>query len=178
MDSRVIEGRIDMSNYCVSIGEREYQVKVNGSRLLLDGEPVQFDMVSLNGNGLHVLRRGNQSIELYLSAQQRGSYEVLVGGRRVIAQVDPAHRRRRKRVCQLDVGALVAPMPGIVISVLAREGDVVEQGQVLAVLESMKMQMQVRAPFAGTLQRVPVAEGAHVDKGALLVQVCESTNYE
>ena len=125
-----------MSSYCVSIGKREYNVKVNGSSLLLDGEPVNFDLVSLNGNGLHVLRRGNQSIELYLSAQRRGAYEVLVGGHRVIAQVDMAGRRRRRRADRV-AGDLVAPMPSVVISVLVEAGDVVEKDQVLAVLESM-----------------------------------------
>ncbi len=162
-----------MSNYCVSIGEREYQVKVNGSHLSLDGEPVNFDLVSLNGNGLHVLRRGNQRIELYLSAQQRGAYEVLVGGRRVIARVDPAGRRRRHRADRA-AGDLVAPMPGVVIAVPAQVGDTVAQGQVLAVLESMKMQMQVRAPFAGRVARVNAVAGAQVEKGALLVRVSES----
>ena len=162
-----------MSNYCVSIGEREYQVKVNGSHLSLDGEPVSFDLVSLNGNGLHVLRRGNQRIELYLSAQQRGTYEVLVGGRRVIARVDPAGRRRRRRADRA-AGDLVAPMPGVVIAVPAQVGDTVAQGQVLVVLESMKMQMQVRAPFAGRVARVNAVAGAQVEKGALLVRVSES----
>lgn len=162
-----------MSNYCVSIGEREYQIKVNGAHMSVNGEPVQFDLASLNGNGLHVLRRGNQSIELYLSAQQRGVYEVLVGGRRVIARVDPAHRRAHRRADTLAAGDLIAPMPGVVIQALAAEGDTVAQDQVLVVLESMKMQMQVRAPFAGRVQRVNVAAGAAVEKGALLVKISE-----
>jgi pyruvate carboxylase subunit B len=164
-----------MSNYCVSIGEHEYQVKVNGAHLTLNGEPVQFDLDSLNGNGLHVLRRGNQSTELYLSTQQRGVYEVLVGGRRVIARVDTnlAHRRARRRADAIAAGDLIAPMPGVVIQVMAAEGDLVEQDQVLAVLESMKMQMQVRAPFAGRVRRVNIKEGAAVEKGALLVKISE-----
>ena len=163
-----------MSNYCVSIGEREYQVKVNGTHLSLNGEPVQFDLASLNGNGLHVLRRGNQSIELYLSAQQRGVYEVLVGGRRVIAHVDPAHRIGRRHTAAKSAGDLIAPMPGVVIQVAVAEGDIVAQDQVLAVLESMKMQMQVRAPFSGRVQRVNIADGAAVEKGTLLIQISES----
>lgn len=160
-----------MSNYCVSIGEHEYQVKVNGAHLTLNGEPVQFDLDSLNDNGLHVLRRGNQSTELYLSAQQRGVYEVLVGGRRVIAHVNPAHRRAHRRADSIAAGDLIAPMPGVVVQVLAAKGDMVKEDQALAVLESMKMQMQVRAPFAGRVQHVNVAAGATVEKGALLVKI-------
>lgn len=166
-----------MSNYCISIGEHEYQVKINGAHLTLNGEPVQFDLDSLNGNGLHVLRRGNQSTEFYLSTQQRGVYEVLVGGRRVIARVDAgwqtnlAHRRARRRGDAIAAGDLIAPMPGVVIQVMIAEGHLVAQDQVLVVLESMKMQMQVRAPFAGRVQRVNVAAGAAVEKGTLLIQI-------
>jgi biotin carboxyl carrier protein len=165
-----------MSSYCVSIGEREYQVKVNGTHLSLNGEPVQFDLASLNGNGLHVLRRGNQSIELYLSAQQRGVYEVLVAGRRVIAHVDPAHRPGRRHAAATSAGDLVAPMPGVVIQVAVAEGDIVVRDQILAVLESMKMQMQVRAPFNGRVQRVNITNGAAVEKGTLLVRISEPAN--
>ena len=64
-------------------------------------------------------------------------------------------------------------MPGVVIQVLAEAGDAVEKDQVLAVLESMKMQMQVRAPFAGRVKRVNAMAGAQVEKGSLLVQISE-----
>ncbi|MFP4343825.1 MAG: hypothetical protein ACLFU8_03930, partial [Anaerolineales bacterium] len=82
-----------MFTYYVSIGGREYDVKVDGSRVLLNDEPVQCDLVSLNGNGLHQLSRQNQSVEVYLRSEERGAYEVLIGGRRLIAQVEPDHRR-------------------------------------------------------------------------------------
>jgi biotin carboxyl carrier protein len=70
-----------------------------------------------------------------------------------------------------QAGALLAPMPGIVISVAVKEGDTVERGQVLAVLESMKMQMQMRAPISGRVTRVAARPAAQVEKGALLVQI-------
>ena len=162
-----------MSNYCVSIGERQYQIKVLGSRLLVDNEPVQVDLIPLNGSGLHLLHRGRQALEVHLQPQEAGAYEVLVGGRRVIARVESGQRKNLRRKEGGKAGELAAPMPGLVVDVLVRPGDEVERGQVLAVLESMKMQMQMRSPVSGRVKVVAVEPGGQVEKGGLLVRVAE-----
>jgi len=64
---------------------------------------------------------------------------------------------------------LVAPMPGRVIDVLVRPGDAVASGDVLLVLEAMKVQMRLTAPRAGGVDAVRVAQGDLVDDGAELV---------
>ncbi|MDX6682702.1 MAG: acetyl-CoA/propionyl-CoA carboxylase, biotin carboxylase, biotin carboxyl carrier protein [Solirubrobacteraceae bacterium] len=71
-----------------------------------------------------------------------------------------------------DAGAsLSAPMPGSVLLVHAQAGDSVAAGDVLVVLESMKMELQVAAPAAGTVERVAVAAGDRVASGQLLVEI-------
>ncbi|MBN2002554.1 MAG: acetyl-CoA carboxylase biotin carboxyl carrier protein subunit [Anaerolineae bacterium] len=159
-----------MSIYCVSIGEREYNVQISDSRVWVDGEPVTADLVSLNGDGLHVFRQGNCSREFYLNSQPQGMYEVVAGGRRVLARVGIAGHTARPRALS-DTGDVVAPMPGLVVQVLVAPGDLLEKDQVLVVLESMKMQMQLRAPFAGKAVRVAAQTGAQVEKGVALVHV-------
>ena len=71
----------------------------------------------------------------------------------------------------LGAGALSAPMPGKVIRLAAQPGDAVEAGQVLVVLEAMKMEHELTAPAAGTLSELHVAEGDQVEAGAPLVVV-------
>ena len=66
-------------------------------------------------------------------------------------------------------GGCVAPMPGKVIQVLVSEGDVVQKGQALVVLEAMKMEQTMVAPEDGVIASVRVSEGAQVDAGAVLV---------
>ncbi|MGH3012772.1 MAG: acetyl/propionyl/methylcrotonyl-CoA carboxylase subunit alpha [Gaiellaceae bacterium] len=72
-----------------------------------------------------------------------------------------------------ETSALVAPMPGIVISVLAGEGDRVEPRQPLVVLEAMKMETPLLSPYEAVVKRVHVAEGERVAGGALLVELEE-----
>ncbi len=159
-----------MSIYCVSIGEREYNVQITDTLVLVNGEPVKADLAPLNGNGLHVLRQGNCNREFYLNPQTHGLYEVLAEGQRVLARVDLAGRRAR-RTDIAQAGDVIAPMPGMVVNVLVKAGEYVEKDQTLVVLESMKMQMQLKAPFAGRVARVAAVIGAQVEKGAVLAQV-------
>jgi biotin carboxyl carrier protein len=62
-------------------------------------------------------------------------------------------------------------MPGMIIHVLVAEGDLVEKGQAVVVMESMKMQMELRAPLAGRVERIMAQAHGQVDKGALLVKI-------
>jgi 3-methylcrotonyl-CoA carboxylase alpha subunit len=62
-------------------------------------------------------------------------------------------------------------MPGLIVKVGVSDGDHVEQGQTLVVLESMKMQMQLRAASSGCVTQVIVQPGQQVEKNALLVRI-------
>nr|MCU0672380.1 biotin/lipoyl-binding protein [Myxococcota bacterium] len=76
-----------------------------------------------------------------------------------------------ERVVEVPRGGCVAPMPGKIVKVFVDEGDAVEEGQTLLVMEAMKMEHAVKAPQAGKVARLHVAEGEQVDADALLVLV-------
>ncbi len=64
-----------------------------------------------------------------------------------------------------------SPMPGKVLSVLVKEGDVVEKDQLLLVLEAMKMENEIRSPAAGKISEVLVFVGAQVESGEVLINL-------
>ena len=66
---------------------------------------------------------------------------------------------------------ITSPMPGNILSVNVSAGDTVKKGQVLMILEAMKMENEIMAPKDGTVTQVLVAKGATVDTGAPLVVI-------
>ena len=72
-------------------------------------------------------------------------------------------------------GTLLAPMPGTVLSVTVEPGEHVSEGQVLATMEAMKMELSLKAPFEGTVGAVEAAAGDQVKLGAVLVVVEEAS---
>jgi 3-methylcrotonyl-CoA carboxylase alpha subunit len=67
--------------------------------------------------------------------------------------------------------SLEAPMPGAVVRILVQEGQIVEAQQPLIILEAMKMEHIVAAPYAGILRRLFASLGAVVAKGTLLAEI-------
>jgi biotin carboxyl carrier protein len=64
---------------------------------------------------------------------------------------------------------LRAPMPGVIVDVPVKDADVVEKGQTLVVLESMKMHNEFKAPRAGIVHRISVAKGQRIEKSAVML---------
>ncbi len=66
---------------------------------------------------------------------------------------------------------VAAPMPGTILKVNVSVGQTVKEGELLVVLEAMKMENEIYAPCSGTVTAVPVAKGSTVDTGAALVVI-------
>jgi pyruvate carboxylase subunit B len=61
-------------------------------------------------------------------------------------------------------------MPGIVLSIAVKEGDQVNAGDAILVLEAMKMENEIHAPLTGTVKKIHVSEGAEVRAGSELIE--------
>jgi biotin carboxyl carrier protein len=84
---------------------------------------------------------------------------------------DAARQAAGRRRATAAQGSLTAPMPATVRQVVATAGTAVKQGDVLLVLEAMKMELPVRAPADGTVVRVKCREGERVQAGQALVEL-------
>jgi 3-methylcrotonyl-CoA carboxylase alpha subunit len=80
-------------------------------------------------------------------------------------------QRRQRRAKGGGSGSLAATMPGQVTGVLVAAGDSVTTGQVLVLMEAMKMEMRIVAPSDGTVGKVLVEQGEQVERGQVLVEM-------
>jgi biotin carboxyl carrier protein len=142
-------------------------------RVTLDGRPVAVDAVEIAPNTISILLNG-QSFEVNVSSSPDGKLKLQTGSREFIAEViDPRawSGRRHGSVEAQGRQQIVAPMPGKVVRLLVKEGDRVEAGQGLLVVEAMKMQNEIRSPKGGTVERVLAKEGQAVNAGDVLCVV-------
>jgi len=160
-----------MTTYFVTVNSNEYKVDIRNDQVLVDGEPMDVKIRRLNEQGLFLLQQGNRRLEVVMQPRDQNQVSVVVDRRHMTIQVARGESQKQKK--SVMAGALSAPMPGVVIEVRAQEGQTVNKGDVIAVMESMKMQMEIRSPLGGEIQKILVKPGAKVVKGAILAQLIE-----
>ena len=139
----------------------------------IPGEPVREIHYSRGENGFILMRQGARQTRAY--AQHVGDEtQVMLNGR--------LYRFARPQPPDVDASAhggsaastqkmLTAPMAGTIVKVQAREGQLVQQRQVLVILTAMKMEHTIVAPYEGKVVRVPYHEGDVVKGGAVLIEM-------
>ncbi len=143
-----------------------YRVAVDGNEFLVDGRKTGVANYSLIVN--------HRSFEVDVDVVE-DEFRVLVDGRSYhIHLVD----ERRMRLGGLQAGIqlegrqeISVPMPGKVIAVLVSEGERVEKGQGLVIVEAMKMENEVRCPITGEVKEVRVKTGETLEAGTVLAVV-------
>ncbi len=165
-----------MSIYYVTVGKTEYRVEIDGKQYKINGELVQAALVSLKESGKYLLDGVKHKTEIHIVPRGNSQYSLNAGWRHVIAKVEQSSNRWRRKTRTASNGNLTAPISGIVISVHVVPGDTVVPGQLLAVLESMKMQMELRSACAGVVESVNVQPKTQVAKGKLLIKINSGEN--
>ncbi len=138
------------------IGPQDYRIEIDGLRIDAHMDRLdQFECwLTVLGRRFHVV-----------SVNQGASSRIEVDG--------TSHQVDRD-----DGGVVHAPAPSVVVSIAVKAGDSVEAGDRLAVLEAMKMETQVVAPFSGRIRKVMTTANVQVDAGAPLLQIEANTDDE
>lgn len=170
------------------LGEFTIELREGGKEVLVNGHPHRVDMQPI-GDRAHSsqteYRRGSQALFSLLVdnssyeilvEQQGDEFGVLVEGKLHTVRVDDLERHRLAEVVSPRAApkveiAIESPMPGLVVSVGVKVGQPVSRGQVLVVLESMKMENEVLAPQDGVVQAIRVAAGDFVTSHQVLLVI-------
>lgn len=161
--------RLGDRDYAVEIEEiddRLYRVTIDGNDFLVDGKKTGQTNYSL------IIDQRSFEVDVDVSEDE---YRVLVDGRTYhIHLVDEKRLRLGGTQSGIEVQGrqeISVPMPGRIIAVLVSEGDRVEKGQGLAIVEAMKMENEVRSPINGEIKEIRVKAGETVEAGKVLLIV-------
>lgn len=169
----------------VTIGGRTYEVEVRGTVVVVDGK--EFPVTQREDAGWVTVTAGGvpYRVQLPPEGSRESGMNVQVDHRPFTVEWEgrlgggPAPREPRAAAPSAGgaparagvTGGVAAQIAGRIISLRVKQGEAVEQGAVLLILEAMKMENEVKAPKAGTVAEVLVAEGDRVSEGQTLVVI-------
>ena len=152
------------------LDEADGQIRVK----LPDGRELLADLKAALGNDLFSLLLSNESHQVHLEATAAvGQYDVTLDGQLFEVKIETERQHRlailapRDRVHSGET-QVKSPMSGLVSIVAVEVGQIVEQGQRIAILEAMKMENELRAPRAGTIKAILVKAGQTVEQNKVL----------
>lgn len=162
--------------YVTTIDEREYVVEiVDESHVIVDGKSYEIDFESICDQPVYSLLKAGKSHEAYVYPVD-GAWQVLLFGRLYAACVEDEREKRLRAssgggVSERAEFHLKSPMPGMVVAVKVADGQAVQKGDVLIILESMKMQNELKSPRAGVISRLRVQAGDRVEQQQTMLSV-------
>ena len=162
--------------YITTVGDKQFLVEIIDDRhVSVDGKIYDVDFESVSGQPVYSLIVDGKSHESYV-AQVDDIWQVLMRGRLYPVTVEDEREKRLRAaagggVAETGEFHLKAPMPGLVVTIPVAEAQEVKKGQVLLILESMKMQNELKSPRDGKVNRIKVKAGETVEQRQTLLSV-------
>ena len=161
--------------YKVSVGDRSYLIEIKNDHILVDGQKISWDLKK-NADGSYHLISDDQSFQLQVNSlqPQQKRVEISIDGERVELSIQDRYdllleELGMDQVDKDSANQITAPMPGLILEVMVKEGDAVAKGDPLLVLEAMKMENIIKAPGKGVVKSLGANKGDNVEKNQLLV---------
>ena len=138
----------------IKVNETFYDIEIIGDKVTVDGKEIEVkvneDKILIKGDTLNIdfIEEGDPSL-------------VIINGM--------AYEVSKGILGYLSVNEIKAPMHGKIVNILVNEGDQVNNGQVLIVLEAMKMENQIKSPRNGTIKKIKIINDQSVKIGDILL---------
>ncbi len=130
---------------------------------------------------VNVGRIHDDTVEVELDGK---TYKIRIEAPTRMASKTPVIRRHHQVVNAAEVpdrtspprntggsGEVIAPLPGLILKILVKEGDTVNEGQPVAIMEAMKMENEIEAPISGTVDEILVSEGESILENAAIMKI-------
>jgi biotin carboxyl carrier protein len=162
--------------YITTVEDKQFLVEIiDDKHISVDGKVYEVDFESVSGQPVYSLIVDGKSHESYVAPGDH-DWQVLLRGRLYPVTVEDEREMRLRSaagggVVETGEFHLRAPMPGLVVTILVEEGQPIKKGKVLLILESMKMQNELKSPRDGVIGRLRVKAGETVEQKQTLLSV-------
>lgn len=162
--------------YVTTINEEKFIIEVlDDHQVIVNGDAYQVNFDMVGDQPVYSLLLNGKSYEAHVYEGDDG-WEVLLQGTLYPATVIDEREQRLRSAFgsgpeQTGEYYLKAPMPGLVVELPVSDGEQVKEGQVLLILESMKMQNELKSPRDGVVSRIRIKVGDNVERRQTMLSV-------
>ncbi len=167
-----------MKNYQVKIQDATFSIEFansDTSKVLVNGTEKMFDVYKTSELSFHVTKdHVNYSVEVLKVNKEEKKVTIRVNGNKYECELNTSLDLLLKEMgfdalASKKIKELKAPMPGLVLEVIAKEGLEVKKGDALIILEAMKMENMIKAAGDGIVKKIHVIKGNAVEKSQVLI---------
>lgn len=158
----------------IIIDNNPFNIEKTDGTLLIDNDEATYDLLKNGDNGYHLIYN-NQSfnIEVLNKDNHSGELTLKINGRVISTQLQNKLADLLKKMGmdnnKKKLKDLKAPMPGLVLDIMVKEGEEVTEGQELIVLEAMKMENAIKSPQDGIIDKIQIDKQDKIDKNHTLL---------
>lgn len=152
------------------------KVSENGLSGKLDGTDFNWDVVQVSDKKWSVIDENGNSFTVVLENEDRStkSYDLKINGQFISVNAETKFDHLLKELGISAGGAkklkeIKAPMPGLVLDVQVKEGDEVKEGDIVVILEAMKMENVIKSTGDATVKAIRVSKSDTIDKGEIMI---------
>ncbi len=159
----------------INSGEKHFEIEEKNGEIFIDNELFEWDIQHIDGNHYHAIyNHHSYSLELAKTTEEGKEYQIKINGKMIDFGVKDKMTLLLEKMGisaanTQKINELKAPMPGLVLNILVKEGQQVAKGDALMILEAMKMENVLKAMGDGVVAKIKVNQGDNVEKNSQLL---------
>ncbi|HLT06027.1 MAG TPA: acetyl-CoA carboxylase biotin carboxyl carrier protein subunit [Cyclobacteriaceae bacterium] len=161
--------------YSVTINKEKFKVEKKDDRFVVNGNPMDWDLRQIGDRSYHLIKDQKcYKLELVHVDSQGKTVTVKLNNKPVQIEIKDRFDLLLEKLgmttaASNPVSNIKAPMPGLILEINVRAGDVIQKGDQLLVLEAMKMENVIKANGDGEVKEVLASPGSSVEKNQVLI---------
>ncbi len=159
-----------------TVSGKEFEIISNDQGFVVNGKSIEWDLVKISDGYFHILHQHKSyKAEIVKHDSSTKTFVIKINGHTYSVGLKDQfdlllEKMGMSAAASTKINSIKAPMPGLIIDLKVKTGDVVKAGDQLLILEAMKMENILKAPGEGTVKNVKVKKGDSVEKGQVLVE--------
>ncbi|MBI1770133.1 MAG: biotin/lipoyl-binding protein [Bacteroidetes bacterium] len=158
------------------INDKNFEVISNDDKFTINGKPFEWDLTKISEGNFHILYKNKSyRAEVVKFDSSTKTFQLKINNKLHTVEVKDKFDLLLEKMGMANgaankVNNIKAPMPGLVIDMKVKAGDIVKTGDPLLILEAMKMENIIKSPGDATIKNVKAKKGDTVEKGQVLIE--------